>query len=356
MKKILLLGLVLLSYSTYAQSILMSNGSNNVCSGQFESSAGFGSGGAGTPGYTNNENYVMNFCPSTAGNIISMNFASCVLGTGDVLTVYNGSTTAAPILGVYDITNPLIGTISAISATNPGGCLTFAFVSDSIGIGNGWTASISCAIPCQAFEIVLDSIHPDTSLGGFLDVCIEDTAFLAVTGDYFNNNLNYNQNDTNVNFYWYLDTTLIDSGAAINFPPDTTGAFLLQVFATDSLGCNANFNYNFWVRVATDPDFTPTTIQTDTLCFGDTNTIIYDALSVNWSNADSTTSQPTTFLPDGSGSNPGVYVNTLTFSKFPTGDTIGSTADILQFWVNMEHTFLGDLTISMTCPNGVPLF
>ncbi len=352
MKKLLILIFSIISFASFSQSILMSNGLNTVCTGQFESSTGFGSGGVGTPGYTNNENFVMTFCPGVGGNIVSLNFASCVLGTGDVLTVYNGSTTAAPILGVFDATNPLIGIISALQSTNPGGCITFQFVSDSAGIGNGWTASISCIIPCQPFEIMADSVYPDTTLGGFVDVCDGDTAFLQVIGNYFNNNLNYNQTDSNTTFYWYLDTVLIDSGSAITFPPDTSGAFLLQVFASDTIGCQANFNYNFWIRVATDPDFTPSYVQSDTICFGDTTFVHYGAISTPWSNTDTTLSTPTTFLPDGTGSNPGVYNNTLTFSKFPTGDTISSLSDIDRFWVNMEHSFIGDLTISMSCPNG----
>jgi len=353
MKKLLLLILFSFSISALqAQSILMANGSNTVCTGQFESSIGFGSGGTGTPGYNNNENFVMTFCPGVSGNLISMNFAACILASGDVLTVYNGSSTAAPILGVYDNTNPLLGIISAITATNPGGCLTFQFLSDTGIVANGWTASISCDIPCQAFEIGVDTLSPDTSLGGFIDVCDDDTAYLAVVGDYFTNNQNYNQNDSTTTFYWYLDTTLIDSGMSINFPPDTTGAFLLQVFAVDTLGCDANFNLNFWIRVATDPDFSQTFTSPDTICFGDSAVVNYVVSSVPWSNTDTTISVPTTYLPDGSGSSPGVYNNDITFSKFGTGDTIVSVSDISRFWVNMEHSFIGDLTISMSCPNG----
>ncbi len=335
-----------------SQSIFMANGSQTVCSGNFESSTGFGSGGAGTPGYTNNENYIMTFCPLTAGNVVNFNFATCVIGAGDMLMVYNGTTTAAPLLGTYDASNPIMGIISAQSVTNPSGCLTFHFISDGAGIGNGWNAFISCDIPCQQFTIDATSFFPDTTLGGFIDVCDIDTARIEVTGIYPNNNLNYNQNNSNVNFYWYLDSVVIDSGSTLNFLPDSAGAFLVQVFAIDSLGCEAEFNLNYWVRVSSEPSFTPTFLELDTICIGESNTLTFGATTQTWSNADSSTSVPTTFLPDGTGSNPGVYVNTLTFSKFQTGAVITSIADITKFWAVMEHTFLGDLSISMTCPNG----
>lgn len=353
MKKYLVVILSLfVSIAGYSQSILMGNGTYNTCAAQFESSTGFGSGGAGTPGYTNNENYTLTFCPSIAGNIISVNFASFVMGPGDVLTVYNGSSTAAPLLGVYDATNPVFGVISAQSATNPGGCLTFHFVSDTAGIGNGWTAGVSCSIPCQQFTIETVSFDPDTSVGGFIDICDLDTAEITVTGIFPNNNLNYNQNDSNVSFIWYYDSTAIDTGTTLSFPPDSAGAFRVSVFATDSLGCEAEYNLNYWIRVSTEPDFTPTFFESDTICLGDSNILTFGAISQTWSNADSGTAQPTTFLPDGSGSNPGIYANTITFSKFRTGDTIASLADISKFWAVMEHTFLGDLSITISCPNG----
>ncbi|MFT6324158.1 MAG: hypothetical protein ACJAWO_001720, partial [Halieaceae bacterium] len=332
-----------------SQTVLMANGLQTVCAGNFESSTSFSSTGAG---YANNENFTMTFCPGTAGSVVTMNFATCVIGAGDMLLVYNGNSTAAPLLSTFDVTNPAVGIVAAQLVANASGCLTFHFISDAAGLGNGWNAFISCDIPCQPFTIEATSFTPDTVLGGFIDICVIDTARIEVTGIYPNNNLNYNQNDSNINFYWYLDSNVIDSGSTLGFLPDSGGAFLVQVFATDSLGCDANFNLNYWVRVSTEPSFAPSFLASDTICLGETNTLTYGAISQTWSNADSSNAVPTTFLPDGTGSNPGVYVNTLTFSKFQTGKTITSLADINKFWAIMEHTFLGDLTITMSCPNG----
>jgi gliding motility-associated-like protein len=351
--KVLLSILVLSVFSINASSQnLMSNSTVNSCTGNFQSSGGFASGGAGASGYGFNENFTMTFCPGTSGSLVSLDFVACVIGAGDILTVYNGTSTAAPLLGVYDATTPAAGIISAQLATNPGGCLTFTFVSDGVGSGNGWNANITCDLPCQAFEIGMDSLLTNFSPGGFVDVCNGDTAVMAVTGDFFNNNLNYNQTDGNTQFYWYNDTTLLDSGRLFNYLPTTSGAVLIQAFAVDTLGCSANFNYNFWIRIGSDPIFAGSSVQADTVCFGDTNTVNFNVASVSWSNSDTMVSSPTTFLPDGSGSSPGVYVNTLTFTKFGTGDVVTSVADINKFWASMEHTFLGDLSIKMTCPNG----
>lgn len=339
-----------LLYSQAAGHYWMSNAAVNVCTGNFESSAGFMSSSA--TGYSNNENFTKTFCPSTTGSLVSMNFVSCAIGAGDVLTVYNGASTAAPILGVYDITNPISGLISAQILSNPTGCLTFTFVSDATITGSGWNAYFSCDIPCQNFEIDLQSLSPDTVDGGYINICQDDTATIEVYGNYFNNNQNYVQSDATTNYYWYYDSVVIDSGSTIHFPADSSGAFQLQVYATDSMGCDASFNLNYWVRVTTEPLFSGAYSVMDTVCFGDTNTLFYNVSSQAWGARDTTTAAPTTFLPDGTGSTPGIYNNTLTFSKFATGSTISSASDITKFWANMEHSFIGDLTIKMTCPNG----
>ena len=347
---ILLFGAVQLGWSQTHH--YMSNTPVTTCNGHFESSGGFAQGGAGASGYAFNENFTKTFCPGTPGGLVSMSFVACVIGSGDVLTVYNGVNTTAPILGVYDATNFATGIISAQLSTNPGGCLTFTWVSDGVGTGNGWNALISCDIPCQAFEIQTDSLYPDTVMGGYINVCQEDTAMIRVAGNYLNNNQNYSQSDSTTSFYWYYDSVLIDSGSTLYFPADSSGAFLVQVYAVDSMGCQANFNLNYWIRVTTEPSFAGAYSEMDTICFGDTNTLHFDVSSVAWGETDTTVSVPTTFLPDGSGSTPGIYNNILTFSKFTTGQTVTSVTDIVKFWANIEHSYIGDLSISMTCPNG----
>jgi gliding motility-associated-like protein len=54
-------------------------------------------------------------------------------------------------------------------------------------------------------------------------------------------------------------------------------------------------------------------------------------------------------LPDGTGSS---YNTTIPVNGFPSSATIQSAQDILGLCVNMEHSYLGDLDIQLTCPNG----
>ena len=99
---------------------IMSNGSTTSCSGNFYDS------GAGTANYGNSENFTHTITPSTPGAFLQIvfnnfNLESCC----DEMTVYNGNSTAAPLMGTFG-TNP-----GAITSSAADGSLTFVFTSDN---------------------------------------------------------------------------------------------------------------------------------------------------------------------------------------------------------------------------------
>lgn len=57
----------------------------------------------------------------------------------------------------------------------------------------------------------------------------------------------------------------------------------------------------------------------------------------------------TMFLPDGNGD---TYSTSITVDQFALGQTLSNVDQLLGVCANMEHSFLGDLVISLTCPNG----
>lgn len=116
-------------------------GTITTCSGNF-----YDTGGA-AGNYGSSQSIVTTICPSIAGDCISLNFSAFNIESGwDFLRIYDGTSTASPIIGTYS-GNTLAGqTISATTAS-PGGCLTFWFTSDGSVNLAGWAASISCS-PC----------------------------------------------------------------------------------------------------------------------------------------------------------------------------------------------------------------
>ncbi len=114
-------------------SILTGN-TNLTCGGTFTDPGGNGN-------YLTNQYALYTVCPSNLGEYTRVNFSAFSLGSGDFLTILNGNSTAAPIIGTYSGTT-LPGTITS---SDPTGCLTFAFLSNSTGVGLGWNATISCS-------------------------------------------------------------------------------------------------------------------------------------------------------------------------------------------------------------------
>jgi subtilisin-like proprotein convertase family protein len=61
----------------------------------------------------------------------------------------------------------------------------------------------------------------------------------------------------------------------------------------------------------------------------------------------------TILLPDGEPCNGNCfYRSSVTFSDFSAGATIRNANDLLYVMLNIEHTFIGDIYIAITCPSG----
>ena len=115
----------------------MTNGAVTTCTGNF-----YDSGGA-SGSYANSENYTETFYPSTAGAMVRFVFTSFSTESGyDYLRIYNGTSTAATLIGTYNgTTGP-----GTVTASNASGALTFNFTSDGSVVSTGWIAAISCQI------------------------------------------------------------------------------------------------------------------------------------------------------------------------------------------------------------------
>ncbi|MEG3659902.1 Calx-beta domain-containing protein [Arenibacter palladensis] len=133
--------------------IIMTNGTTeNTCSDTFLDPGGVGN-------YSSNQNIVYTICPDTANNYISLDFIGFDVPSGDVLYVYDGTTTSGTLIGQYDNNNiPDI-----IESTHSSGCLTFRFTSNGWNNGEGWQASVNC-YP-EGPKIVINDISFDEDVG-----------------------------------------------------------------------------------------------------------------------------------------------------------------------------------------------
>ena len=106
------------------------------CGGNFVDSGG------ASGDYSNNQNITTLICPTNPGELVTVTFTSFNTENNfDFLRIYDGNSTAAPLLGTFTGTT-LPPTFTSTAAN---GCLTFNFTSDGSVVRSGWTANITCS-------------------------------------------------------------------------------------------------------------------------------------------------------------------------------------------------------------------
>lgn len=125
-----------------------------VCGGMF-----YDSGGP-SGNYSNNENFTYVICPP-AGQVAILIFSQFHTESFDDLTIHDGNSAAAPVIGTYSGTTlppPII-------ASNPTGCLTVVFDSDGSVINPGWAAQVVCQTLPAGDCVYLLQLHDSNGNG-----------------------------------------------------------------------------------------------------------------------------------------------------------------------------------------------
>ncbi len=332
----------------------------------------FDDGNAGN--YSANFNDTTVFCPDLSqGTKMTITFATNAgfefdVDGSDSIYVYDGPNTNAPLLGVHNSdTDPNGFTYTASWANNPSGCLTVVFISDGANEGTGWVAQASCGNQAQPYEMHIeayingqgtDALNPADT--GFVDVCFGDSILFVATPIFPYSpdvtGFGYPQNVNNVQYEWLIsDGGTYPANDSIWFTPPTRNGFLVDLGITDAFPQIQHMLCK--VRVSQLPIFAGTGPLSDTLCLGDSTTIVG---GVNATDTVGISIPPgsfqlggsfagLTFLPDGSGAQ---YQAPIDISGFPPGSTINNAQDLNMVCLTMEHSYIGDLEVALQCPNG----
>ncbi len=336
----------------------------------------FDDGGAAN--YSANFNDTTVFCPDlTQGTKMTITFAINAGYTFDVdgsdwIYVYDGPNTSAPLLGQHNSVTDPNGFAYTASWNNPSGCLTVVFITDGANEGTGWEANVQCGNQNQPFEPHIeafvngqgpDALNPADT--GFVDVCFGDS-ILFVAKPIFPYSLEttgygYSQNVNNVDYEWNISSGgTFPNNDSIWFTPPTRNGFLIDLKIEDQFPQIERMLCK--VRVSQLPNFSGTGPLEDTVCLGQSTTLVggvtpTDTVGVNIPSGQfqlGGSFAGLTYLPDGSGAQ---YQAPIDISGFPSGSTISTAQDLNQVSITMEHSYLGDLEIALECPNGtqVPL-
>ena len=305
-----------------------------TCSGNF-----YDTGGAGG-NYSAGENISWTYCPSVAGAKVSMNFSLFDLEDSfDFLTIYDGNSTAAPSLGTY--TGVLGPGVVTATPSNASGCLTFVFTSDGSVNYQGWAALISCTTPCQFINSVFVSSNPAPQGSGIIQICQGQT----VT---FNGAGNFSNNGTGANYVWSFGNGATANGTTASYTFNTAGGYTVNLNITDPMGCTNSNTLNIPVQVSTTPLITTTAIP-PIICQGETSLLNATVTMTPYIQNCTPPVSGTTFLPDGTGVS---YQTPITVNCFASNQIVQSVNDIQNVCLNMEHSYIGDLNITLICPNG----
>ena len=370
------------------------NKTKNTCSGYLYDNSKNGN-------YEANQDRWITICPpASTGNTgrISLTFEEFNLGAGDVMQIYLGtSITDSPYMLNNSSTfqaGDLAGTVVMPPLSATSGCLTVRFTADATDEASGFKAKIECASMCQYPEAGLDSIfyritpdgtrierpvrdgadtivNADSSITIIkfksVDFCYGDSVVLVAKPLFPENDNVYHQDASNCIYEWTFGD---GQNATVNYNPEVGHSWadfsgydlFLVVEDTANGGCRSKNSIDTRIRMATNPiktvqqmpDMCSGTEVGFTVGYGENSQIIVDSLE--FSRSEKERFEGTTFIPDGNSclylSPTGCFSVPVVFDNFPSGATVGSPDDIMSICMNVEHSFLGDLGISIVCPNG----
>ncbi|MFM7644989.1 MAG: gliding motility-associated C-terminal domain-containing protein [Sphingomonadales bacterium] len=326
----------------------------------------------GVGNYTPNMDETLVLCPDlNQGSKVSIAFATNIgfewnVHPTDTLYIYDGPTTAAPLIGAYNSgTNP-VGLFAQASWNNPTGCLTLRFRSNGANEGTGWVANVACGNPPQPIVPHVEALKNGGGTNimnpldtGYVDLCPGDSVLLKALPSFpyslENANTGYSQTTNNCTFTWTIGGVGQFTGSQIWFTPTSSTGYYVDLAITDQFP--QTIHTNFKVRVSVPPIFAGTGPLEDTVCLGQNSYLIggvtpQDTVGIDIPGGTfqiGGTFAGLTFLPDGAGQ---MYQTNIPMSGFDSTAVITTGADIDQICLDIEHSYIGDIEIALTCPNG----
>src|SRR5574344_485969 len=354
MKKLLLyiFALFMAVGSMFAQvSIVGNNGQTiSTCSGAFT----IGSYQLNTP-------YQVTVCSNDPLNHhVSLFVSSYSFPAGMTLLIYDGPTTSDSLLNTWN-SNVSAGTIGAqATVANTSGCLTFVFTSSVAGASLSGTLSCTFQCPYRTVDIINSTPAMIFEDGiNYVNLCWDyatgqsDPITLTAQGTY-PANVGYTLNDASVTFNWdWRDGSAVQSGLGLT---NVTHVFTQQrgynmyLTTTDSQGCINNDLEQLRIRVSLSPIWGVTSVVPPTICLGEMTTATINFLDTNfWTNTIVPEVSDCVPLPDGNGV---CYNSVLVQNQFDPGQTLNNLSDLIAIHFSLTHSYIGDLTMRIYCPNG----
>lgn len=325
----------------------------------------------------------------------------------DTLYIYDGPSITSPVRAkINNCTGHYEGQEIYVSPTNTSGVLTVRFLSvDSSMGGNGFILGTNCGTPCEKVEPVIEETffrtrngviydtaylrnvpvydttwninangdtlgisHVDTNYFIGAHLCVGDGVIFKGHGEYSYEHGYYTPSDATTYFVWDMandgDSITGNGVTEITYNDyQKTGCYDMVLSLTDAFGCISQTYASVKVRTSVNPIKTIFTLadicNRDSLRVnmgysGENATLTLREVESN--ETVSKINEVRTFIPDGPSCPPGYYEAPVTFTEFPGSKRITRASDVCSICINMEHSFMGDITVSIICPTGQQAF
>jgi hypothetical protein len=269
----------------------------------------------------------------------------------DDLTIRDGDSFSDPVL-LQASGDDLLGHTITL---DEGGVLLFSFVSDGSVNHSGFKILISTVPFVQDFSI--NWLEQDNlDFNSIINFCEADTLNFKVKPTFYQNHMVYHQTADSLSYEWSVfrngDSLFSQVGYgldSLHFPFTQQGLYQVTLVATDQRDNVAINNLEFLFTYGPQPDFTAIEYP-DTVCQGSLFEFLIDEQQFAEQFTVGLASNPfdTAYIPDGSGAE---YV--FSFPVYATNNEVVQTVnDLSAVYINMEHSYMGDLDIWLECPNG----
>jgi hypothetical protein len=206
---------------------------------------------------------------------------------------------------------------------------------------------------CQHLEAQIVSTNPnyhiiDSTM--YVDICQGETVSFTAQGIY--QNTTYAQSDATSTFDWEFGDGSTDSGTNLTDVSHTYtngGGYNVHLTITDDKGCQSTNDVTVRIRTSMTPSFDGTTLDPPAICPEQVVTLNGHYQIPYWTNEITPVHADTTFLPDGNGV---CYETNIDINNFDPGQTLDDINQLLGICMNIEHSYIGDLTMYIICPNG----
>ena len=266
---------------------------------------------------------------------VRFNFPTFDVHPSDTLYIYDGTTSAAPLIGWYNNSNTTAPFAVQATINNSSGALTFRFKTNGTNEAPGFWGSEVCIPQCQS---VISALNPSECIPApvtegsiqYLDICFGDTiTFAAVAGavGFPENDHAYHQDEATSTYNWDFGDGTTGTGRVVTHVYNQIRGYDVSLRVTDTHGCDNTNALGVRVRISRNPYVAVHPLPamcsgTDvTVNVGTNNTNVIVISTTASTQRASERFDSTMFIPDGPNCPQQCYNTYVTFNSFAPGQT-----------------------------------